>query len=314
MRVSDHHPTALHRPCADHRPATHHRPRPGRAALPAALALIPIALASCTPPAPAGAQEGPTQYVRYEQAGEISYGILENGTVHQLRGDLFGSPERTGSQVALADVRLLAPAEPSKIIAVGLNYLSHLAGREPAEEPGLFAKYPTSIADPGDTIWIPADANNLHYEGELVLVIGRTASHVSADRAMDYVFGVTAGNDLSERDWQDNDLQWLRAKASDGFAPVGPVISSGLDYGNLLVQTRVDGEVRQSERSSDLIFDLPTIVSYVSRYITLNPGDLIFTGTPGTTQALSPGETVEIEVEGVGVLSNPVGRRAASDG
>ena len=119
-------------------------------------------------------------------------------------------------------------------------------------------------------------------------------------------FGVTAGNDVSERAWQDSDLQWLRAKASDTFAPIGPAIVAGLDYDDLLVQTRVNGEVRQSERSSDLIFDIDTIVSYVSQYITLLPGDVIFTGTPGTTQAMQPGDVVEIEIEGVGVLRNTV--------
>jgi 2-keto-4-pentenoate hydratase/2-oxohepta-3-ene-1,7-dioic acid hydratase in catechol pathway len=126
------------------------------------------------------------------------------------------------------------------------------------------------------------------------------------DAAADYVFGVTAGNDVSERDWQRSDLQWLRAKASDAFAPIGPAIVSGLDHNDLLVQTRVNGEIRQSERSSDLIFDIETIVSYVSRYVTLMPGDVIFTGTPGSTRAMQPGDVVEVEVEGVGVLRNTV--------
>lgn len=277
--------------------------------------LVCISGSACGPPQPIGAQDGPTQYVRYQAGGETSWGILENGTIHQLDGDLFSEPSRTGTSVAMTDVRLLAPVEPSKVIAVGLNYLSHLGEREPLTEPGLFAKYPTSIAHPGDTIWIPEDSENFHYEGELVLVIGKTAKDVRPENAMDHIFGVTAGNDLSERDWQANDLQWFRAKASDGFAPVGQVVVRGLDYGNLLIQTRVDGEVRQSERSSDLMFDIPAIISYVTRYVTLYPGDVVFTGTPGSTQKMLPGQVVEIEVEGVGVLRNPVAKRGiASDG
>ncbi len=150
---------------------------------------------------------------------------------------------------------------------------------------------------------------NAHYEGELVIVIGRRAKDVSPENALDFVFGVTAGNDVSERNWQQADLQWFRAKASDTFAPIGPAIARGLNYDDLLVQTRVNGEVRQSERSKDLIYDIAEIVSYVSRYVTLVPGDVIFTGTPQTTQALKPGDVVEIEVEGVGVLRNRVTKR-----
>lgn len=255
------------------------------------------------------AQGDVTQYVRYSHDGSTSYGILEGETIHVLDGDLFSSSGRTGETVALGNVQLLAPCEPSKVIAVGLNYQSHLGDREPAEYPGLFAKYPTSIVGPGADIVMPPDANNLHYEAELVLVIGSRASNVSVEEAGNYVFGVTAGNDISERDWQRADLQWFRAKGSDTFGPIGPMIVSGLDYSDLQVQSRVNGEVRQTGRSSDLLFGVPTIVSYVSRYVTLEPGDVIFTGTPGTTMAMEPGDVVEIEVEGVGVLRNTVVRR-----
>jgi 2-keto-4-pentenoate hydratase/2-oxohepta-3-ene-1,7-dioic acid hydratase in catechol pathway len=239
----------------------------------------------------------------------VSYGILEGETIKVLEGDLFDEPRLTGTTVSLTGVRLLAPCEPSKVIAVGLNYQSHLGDREPAQYPGLFAKYPTSIIAHEDDIVMTADANNLHYEAELVVVIGERASNVSVDEAADYIFGVTAGNDVSERDWQRDDLQWLRAKASDTFGPMGPVIVTGLDHNDLLVQSRVNGEVRQTGRSSDLIFDVETIVSYVSKYVTLMPGDVIFTGTPGTTMAMQPGDVVEIEVEGVGVLRNTIVRR-----
>ncbi len=247
-----------------------------------------------------------TKYVRYRYQGTTSYGILEGDTIHQLDGDLFASPSRTGASAALADVELLAPVVPSKVIAVGLNYRSHIGNAEPAEYPGLFAKYPTSIVGPGADIVIPADAENVHYEGELVVVIGKTAQNVSIEEAPDYIFGVTAGNDVSERNWQRNDLQWLRAKGADTFGPIGPVVVAGLDYNDLHVETRLNGDVRQAESTADLIFSVDTIVSYVSRYFTLYPGDIIFTGTPGSTRAMQPGDVVEIEVQGVGILRNPV--------
>lgn len=260
------------------------------------------------------APDSGNRFVRYQSEDGVSYGLVDGDEVWEIEGDLFGSYTVTPNSFDIGDLEILAPTVPSKVIAVGLNYRSHLdmAARdlgtsdEVAQYPGLFAKYPTSIVANGADIVRPADSENLHFEGEMVLVIGKTASNVSVEEAEDYIFGVTVGNDISERDWQAADLQWLRAKASDTFGPVGPFIVNGLDYGNLMVQTRVNGEVRQSASSADLIFDIPTIVSYVSRYVTLFPGDLIFTGTPGTTQAMVPGDIVEVEIEGVGILSNQV--------
>ena len=260
------------------------------------------------------APDSGNRFVRYQSEEGVSYGLVDGDEVWEIEGDLFGSYTVTPNSFDIGDLEILAPTDPSKVIAVGLNYRSHLdmAARdlgtsdEVAQYPGLFAKYPTSIVANGADIVKPADSENLHFEGEMVLVIGRTASNVSVEEAEDYIFGVTVGNDISERDWQAADLQWRRAKASDTFGPVGPFIVNGLDYGNLMVQTRVNGEVRQSASSADLIFDIPTIVSYVSRYVTLFPGDLIFTGTPGTTQAMEPGDIVEVEIEGVGILSNQV--------
>ncbi len=243
-----------------------------------------------------GGGGGVIKYVRYSHEGTTSYVSLD--------GDLFSSPRPSGRTLRLSDIELLAPVEPPKVIAVGLNYQSHLGNREPAAYPGLFAKYPTSIVGHGANIIIPSDSKNLHYEGELVIVIGKEAHNVSAAEAPDYILGVTAGNDVSERDWQRDDLQWLRAKGSDTFGPVGPAIVAGLNYNDLLVQTRLNGEVRQSESTADLIFSIDEIVSYVSRYFTLLPGDLIFTGTPGSTSAMKAGDVVEIEVQGVGVLRN----------
>lgn len=264
----------------------------------AALAVHGIALA----------QAPVTRYVRFTSKGIVAHGVLEGDTIRELAGDLFSDPAPTGRTYRLQEVRLLAPCDPAKVIAVGLNYRSHIGDRPVAPYPGLFAKLPSSIIGPGDEIVLPPDAENTHYEGEMVIVIGKRATNVPEASAAEHVFGVTAGNDVSERNWQRSDLQWFRAKASDTFGPLGPVIARGLNYDDLLVQTRVNGEVRQSERTKDLIFGVARIVSYVSRYVTLEPGDVIYTGTPQTTQAMKPGDVVEVEVEGVGVLRNTVTR------
>lgn len=250
-----------------------------------------------------------TRYVRYSAGPDTSYGLLDGQTIRQLGGDLFSSPRPTGRTAQLGQVKLLAPVTPGKVIAVGLNYLTHLGERPSATYPGLFAKLPTSIIGPEADVIYPADATNLHFEGELVVVIGRRAQNVSPADAPRHIFGVTAGNDISERDWQRADLQWFRAKASDTFGPLGPMIVTGLNYGDLLLQTRVNGEVVQSQRTKDLIFDVPTIVSYISRYVTLEPGDVIYTGTPGSTKAMKPGDVVEVEIEGIGVLRNRIVKR-----
>jgi 2-keto-4-pentenoate hydratase/2-oxohepta-3-ene-1,7-dioic acid hydratase in catechol pathway len=276
------------------------------------LAQLGVAIAIGAVTLPAAAQQGITRYVRYSHQNTISYGILEGETIRELKGNLFAGATPTGRTVKLAEARLLAPCQPSKVIAVGLNYKSHIGERPAATYPGLFAKLPTSIVGPDDAIVATDDAKNLHFEGELVVVIGRRAKNVSVADAPNYVFGVTAGNDVSERDWQKNDLQWFRAKASDTFGPLGPAIVKGLNYGDLLLQTRVNGEVLQSQRTKDLVFDVPAIVSYISRFVTLEPGDVIYTGTPGTTKAMKPGDVVEIEIEGIGVLRNRV-ERAKTD-
>jgi len=258
--------------------------------------------------ASSGAQQKVTRYVRYALKGTVSYGILEGEIIRPVTGNIFENPETSSTTVRLSDVRLLAPCQPSKVIAVGLNYKSHLGERAPAAYPGLFAKLTSSIIGPDDLILLPPDATNTHYEGELVLVIGKRGKNITPAEAPRYIFGITAGNDVSERGWQQSDLQWFRAKSSDTFGPIGPAIAQGLNYDDLLVETRVNGEVRQSERTKNLVFSTSAIVSYVSKYVTLQPGDLIFTGTPGETNAIKPGDVVEVEVEGVGVLRNKVVR------
>lgn len=252
------------------------------------------------------------RYVRYSHHGDVSYGMEDGDTIRQLDGAPWSGGSPTGVSVPATDVTLLAPAEPSKVIAVGYNYISHreeMTHEEPRpipEHPPLFLKLPTSLTGPDTDVVYPPDATDLHFEGELVVVIGKTASKVSPEEAPAYIFGVTAGNDVSERAWQANDLQWLRAKASDTFGPLGPAIVTGLNYLDLRVQTRLNGKTMQDQSSIDHIHDINVILSYVSQYVTLYPGDIIYTGTPGATAAMKPGDTVEVEVEGVGILQNRI--------
>jgi 2-keto-4-pentenoate hydratase/2-oxohepta-3-ene-1,7-dioic acid hydratase in catechol pathway len=251
-----------------------------------------------------------TRYVRYAAGGFISYGILEEHTIRELRGNIFADAEPTGKTLSDSAVTLIAPCEPSKVAAVGRNYKSHIADRglDVPKEPGLFWKPNSCIIGPEDDIVFPEGAANVHYEAELVVVIGKKAKNVSRREAANYIFGITAGNDVSARDWQKNDLQWFRAKGSDTFGALGPCIVQGLNYNDLLVQSRLNGEVRQSQRTADLIFPIDQVVSFISRYVTLLPGDIIYTGTPGNTKAMEPGDVIEIEVEGVGTLRNRIAR------
>lgn len=248
----------------------------------------------------------PAHYIRYEAESQTHFGILEGDTIRRLDGDFIAGGQPDGSIDVLSEVRVLAPVMPGKIVAVGLNYASHLGTRDRPTEPGLFAKFPSCVVGLGDDIVLPPDAESVHYEGEMVLVIGKRASRISAADAADHLFGVTAGNDVSARHWQRDDLQWLRAKGSDTFAPLGPAVATGLDYSDLLLQTRLNGEMMQTARTSDLIFGIPQILEYITRYVTLEPGDIVFTGTPGSTSRINEGDVVEVELEGVGVLRNGV--------
>ena len=249
------------------------------------------------------------QYVRFEAANRRAYGELNGGTVFEMEGGLFGARARTGVEHELSGVRLLPPCEPTKMIGVGLNYRSHLGGRKLPETPELFYMPPSALIATGESIVIPRGATDVHFEGELVIVIGKRVKAVEHEEAAGAIFGVTCGNDVSDRGWQrgeQKDLQWWRAKGCDTFAPMGPAIVTGLDYGNLMLETRVNGERAQYGSTSDLVHDCAAVVSWASQWITLEPGDAIYTGTPGNTFALKPGDVVEVEIEGVGVLRNSV--------
>jgi 2-keto-4-pentenoate hydratase/2-oxohepta-3-ene-1,7-dioic acid hydratase in catechol pathway len=249
-------------------------------------------------------------FVHFEHNNSPRYGLLSQEKVYLLKGTPFSNYSKTNTIINLENTKLLPATSPSKILAVGLNYRSHL-GSQRGSNPRLFSKVTSSLTATDTPVWLFPDSNNLHYEGELVIVIGKQAQNIKPEQAAEYILGVTAGNDITDRNWQSSDLQWLRGKGADSFSPIAPYIVTGLNYNNLLVETRVNGKTVQSERSSNLLFSVDEIVSYASQYFTLYPGDLIFTGTPGTTRALKAGDVVEVEVEGVGVVSNTVTKRIA---
>lgn len=269
-------------------------------------AILVFGLVSWLSPALAAEEQAESnRYVRFEYEGEVQFGVVEDDKIYALSGDLFPISPRSDRYYLRSAVRLLPPTDASKVFAVGMNFASHLASSSDAPPP-LFLKLPTSLAGDGATLTMPEDARNVHYEGELVLVIGKSAKNVSIEEARDYIFGVTVGNDLTERSWQGMDLQWMRAKASDGFGPVGPAVVTGVDYNNVVLTTRLNGKIVQQENTRHMIHKPAKVVSYLSRYFTLLPGDLIFMGTPGQTNALESGDVITVDIEGVGTLTNSI--------
>ncbi len=245
--------------------------------------------------------------VRFEHNQIISYGEINGDSIQPLSGELFTQLSATGNTIALADVTLLLPTAPQKVFAVGMNFDSHLSSPSNAPPP-LFLKLPTSLIASGQAIHLPEDAKNVHFEGELVLVIGKQAKSVDESQADSVIFGVLAGNDLTERSWQGSDLQWMRAKASDGFGPISSMITVGVDYNNLLLTTKLNGKIVQQENTKHMIHKPAKVVSYLSQYFTLMPGDLIFMGTPGRTKALNDGDVVSVTIDQVGTVENQIKR------
>ena len=252
-------------------------------------------------------------FARFRHDRLEAYGGVEAGRVRPVEGDLYGEHRLLDETVPLESVRLLPPARPGKILAAAVNYPSHVAesqtmtGKaEAPAEPELFLKPSSSIIGPEEAIVLPSGARRVDYEGELVAVIGRACRGVSAGEALEYVFGYTCGNDVSARHWQRDDLQWWRAKGSDTFSPIGPFIATGLDPGALKLRTRLNGSEVQAASTGALIHSVAVLISFASQVMTLEPGDLVFTGTPGETGRLSAGDVVEVEIEGIGVLRNTV--------
>ncbi|WP_242885060.1 fumarylacetoacetate hydrolase family protein [Actinomadura litoris] len=242
----------------------------------------------------------------------MSFGVVEENTVAAIAAHPFGDLTFTGQRLPLADVRLLAPILPSKVIAIGKNYADHARemGGEPPAEPVLFAKPSTAVIGPGEAVAYPRKlSERVDYEGELALVIGRMCREVPASRAADVILGYTCANDVTARDLQKKDGQWTRAKGFDTFCPLGPWIETEVDPADLAISTSVNGEVRQDARTSQLLHAVPDLVAYVSQVMTLLPGDVILTGTPAGVGPLEIGDEVTVTIESVGSLTNRVVER-----
>jgi 2-keto-4-pentenoate hydratase/2-oxohepta-3-ene-1,7-dioic acid hydratase in catechol pathway len=246
--------------------------------------------------------------VRFRFGERISTGVLEGGVIRVLQGTFFEAPVPTGEEIPADDVRLLAPVLPSKIVGVGLNYASHakeFGSGDLPQEPLLFLKPSTSVIGSGDPIPLHPASEQVDFEGELAVVIGRLAHRVGTpEEAAHSILGYTCGNDVTLRDLQRRDDQWTRAKGFDGAAPLGPWIETQIQANDLQIESRVNGETRQSSRTSDMVFGPVALVSYTTQFMTLLPGDVILTGTPAGVGPLAHGDEVEIEIEGIGVLAN----------
>jgi len=246
-------------------------------------------------------------YVRFRRPdGSTGAGLLAGDQISVIKEPFWEKTETTGEQIAASSVRLIAPAEPRSIVCVGLNYASHLNGRPAPDPPTLFFKPLSSIAGPDDAIVLPEGAGRVDPEGEIVIVMGKQTRNATRESALESIFGYTCGNDVSARAWQGADGQWWRAKGSDTFGLFGPTIATGLEFDKIELHTRVNGVEAQHGWSHELIRDVPEIVRLVSAAMTLVPGDIIYTGTPGSPAALKPGDIVEVEVTGAGILRNPV--------
>jgi 2-keto-4-pentenoate hydratase/2-oxohepta-3-ene-1,7-dioic acid hydratase in catechol pathway len=250
------------------------------------------------------------KFLRFKSKdGESRFGLLEENTVLEIEGDIFGEYKITQNQYSLSEIKFLPPYSPSKIVAVGLNYRDHAEEmKKPLpEEPLLFMKPSTAVVAHEDKIIYPTHmSSRVDYEGELAVVIGKKARWVKESEALNYVFGYTCINDVTARDLQVKDVQYTRAKGFDTFAPIGPVIETELDPSDLEISTFLNGERKQHSRTSSLIFSVPRLISFISHVMTLLPGDIIATGTPSGIGSMKSGDKVEVEIEGIGVLRNYV--------
>ncbi len=249
------------------------------------------------------------QYIRYSIGVEAPrYGWVFQDHVGPLEGDIFGEFRRLEAGMPIERVKLHAPVLPGKIIAVGRNYVEHAKerGAEVPEIPLIFFKPPSSVIGPGDAIVLPPQAKQVDHESELAVVIGKKGRWIPAEEALGYVFGYTAANDVTARDLQQKDGQWTRAKGFDTFCPLGPWIDTDLDPSDTLVRCRVNDEMRQMGSTRDMVFPVQQLIAYISSVMTLEPGDVILTGTPAGIGALKNGDVVEVEIEGIGKLINPV--------
>jgi 2-keto-4-pentenoate hydratase/2-oxohepta-3-ene-1,7-dioic acid hydratase in catechol pathway len=253
-----------------------------------------------------------TKLIRYKLDQAVAYGLVIDQRVHSLASGPWPHPEIGPAIASLDQVQLLAPCEPGKIVAVGLNYAAHAAehGSDMPAEPLIFLKPPTTVIGPGDLIVYPIHlSQRVDHEAELAVVMGRRACRVPRDKALSFVAGYTCSNDVTARDLQKRDGQWTRAKGFDTFCPVGPWVVAGLDVSDLAIRCKVNGKLRQEARTGDMIFSVGELIAHISAVMTLEAGDLILTGTPAGVGPLLPGDRVSVEIEGIGVLENEVVNR-----
>ncbi len=247
--------------------------------------------------------------IRYQMNGdEPKYGWMLDDRIGEIQGNIFGEYRRREAKTPLSDLKLVAPCEPSKILCIGRNYVEHAKelGNEVPKVPLVFMKPPSSIIANGDPIILPPQSKQVEHEAELVVVIGKRTKNVTAEAAKEYIFGYTIGNDITARDLQKTDGQWTRAKGFDTFCSFGPWIDTDFDASDAVVTCRVNGQMRQMASTRDMVFNVGTLIAYISSVMTLEPGDLIFTGTPAGVGELKNGDEVVVEIEGLGALKNPV--------
>jgi 2-keto-4-pentenoate hydratase/2-oxohepta-3-ene-1,7-dioic acid hydratase in catechol pathway len=249
------------------------------------------------------------RFVRYQYGKDNPcYGWILDDKVGPVEGTPFGGYRRMTASLPLESVNLLAPVEPSKIICVGRNYVEHAreTGSEVPQTPLIFLKPPSSVIGPGEKIVLPPQSQLVEHEGELAVIIGKPGRWISIEDATGYIFGYTVANDVTARDLQRRDGQWTRAKGFDTFCPLGPWIETELEPADTLITCRVNSEMRQMASSREMVFNIPQLIAYASSVMKLLPGDIILTGTPAGVGPLNDGDTVEVTIEGIGTLSNPV--------
>jgi 2-keto-4-pentenoate hydratase/2-oxohepta-3-ene-1,7-dioic acid hydratase in catechol pathway len=247
-------------------------------------------------------------YLRYEKNGETRYGWLDGARVGAVTGDVFGSYKRESIAADLFDVEILPPVTPSKIIAVSQNYAARSAeeGLPRPDLPPLFLKPPSAVIGHGDEIILPPQSSQVEHEAELAVIIGRRARWVSVEDALKFVWGYTCANDVTARDLERRDSQLTRCKGFDTFCPLGPWVSTDVDPADVVITCTVNGQVRQMTSTREMVFSVPQLIAFISSVMTLEPGDVILTGTPAGVGPLTPGDRVEIDIEGIGTLTNTV--------
>ena len=242
--------------------------------------------------------------VRFNSGGSTSYGVLDGDSIRQITGEPFAEINYSGKTFALADVKLLAPVEPKKIVLVGLNFASHAAEihQETPSEPLIFFKPSSAVVASGEEIVLPHQSTQVEIEAELTVVIGKRAKNVSQEKVSDYILGYTVANDVTARDIQFSDLQWARSKAFDSFCPVGPWIETDFEPENKRISSTINGETKQDASTSEMVFSPEFLISYISQNFTLEPGDIVLTGSPAGISRVVAGDVVQCSIEGIGTL------------